>query len=58
MEGVKRIVARDDDAWIKRRRINALVRAVGTELFGSTNEETIVKLQPIIHIVSQLNQTA
>lgn len=44
MEWVKRIVRWNNYTGIERRRINTLVRTEAARLFGSTNEEAIVKL--------------
>jgi hypothetical protein len=44
MEWVKRIVRWNNYTGIEWRRINALVRTEAARLFGSTNEEAIVKL--------------
>ena len=44
MERIEGIVRRNDNSWVKRRRIDTLVRAVGTGFLCSRDEEAIVEL--------------
>src|ERR1700744_6454949 len=55
---VKRIVCWNNYTRIERRRVNALVRTVGTRLLGTRDKETIIQLQPWGYIIVQFNRTA
>src|ERR1700748_264786 len=56
-EGIKRVVGGDDDSSIEWRWVDTLVRGKGAHFFVSRNTETVVKLQPGGHIVSELDHT-
>src|SRR5579871_6025155 len=55
---VKRIICWNNYTRIERRRVNALVRTVGTRFLGTRDQEAIVQLQPRGYIIVQFNRTA
>src|ERR1700747_2059633 len=55
---VERIVCRNDDSRVKRRREDSLVRTEATDFFVSINEKAIIQLQPIVDLIVQFDYAA